>query len=777
MADVYAKVKREGTAAPTTGNIIVTDDAGGLFADINDGASVKFGENGGMFIETEDATHPTPIAEGIKPVTERKVYYGLPSINGSKEYTSETNIIAAEGEIGKEDQILRVKGGKLVFADEETHTHGNKPALDNIKNDGEGNKYLSDGGTYKEINIPNLSGDNITIKIENDKVIAIGLDGLTVDIATLNLLTGLDKNIMEYIKLFGNSMKFKGVVETDDDLNAIENHEEGWTYIVKDSASNDNKTMTFISNGTSFDPVTETTVEVRDFTTNPINLNSEVTGILSADKISTDIARLTDIPKANESSHTHENKDLLDRISSNGEGNKYLSDDGTYKEIEYDDVLDDTSENAPTSKAVKKYIDTNSITVDSRMSVDSLNPVQNKVVTEYIDILRTDMQEATKVVQSTTDLSNSLKRTDDGLFVENLMPYVNRINYAQKTCRDNTREYIRFSDDSNESDVNSYYVTTTSPINIITRTNKIQTNINEQRYIDKGYVTLKAGITYNIIANASNDTSTYPPVFQLVDSNGVGLSTIKYCKLEVTYTPVEDIDVTVNIFNSDKYSYNTSIIVSGTTTLYIEAVEPTVIDPVEYVDNRDGLQDNPVGTVIAYLGNTAPHHYLICDGSEYQITDYPYLSQHIKDNFGTENYYGGDGIETFAVPDLRAEFLRGAGVATRQTGEGAEVGQHQDPTTISTEGYGGIGFTTGSNVTPTPVQPDEINNDNVTPTTNVVNAPVSYSAGSISARSATSESTVVDENIQLSMRPTATSVNWCIKAEPTYYLVVEAKNI
>lgn len=777
MADVYAKVKREGTAAPTTGNIIVTDDAGGLFADINDGASVKFGENGGMFIETEDTTHPTPIDEGIKPVTERKVYYGLPSINGSKEYTSETNIIVAEGEIGKEDQILRVKGGKLVFADEETHTHGNKPALDNIKNDGEGNKYLSNDGTYKEINIPNLSGDNITIKIENDKVIAIGLDGLTVDIATLNLLTGLDKNIMEYIKLFGNSMKFKGVVETDDDLNAIENHEEGWTYIVKDSASNDNKTMTFISNGTSFDPVTETTVEVRDFTTNPINLNSEVTGILSADKISTDIARLTDIPKADESSHTHENKDLLDRISSNGEGNKYLSDDGTYKEIEYDDVLDDTSENAPTSKAVKKYIDTNSITVDSRMSVDSLNPVQNKVVTEYIDILRTDMQEATKVVQSTTDLSNSLKRTDDGLFVENLMPYVNRINYAQKTCRDNTREYIRFSDDSNENDVNSYYVTTTSPINIITRTNKIQTNINEQRYIDKGYVTLKAGITYNIIANASNDCSTYPPVFQLVDSNGVGLSTIKYCKLEVTYTPVEDIDVTVNIFNSDKYSYNTSNIVSGTTTLYIEAVEPTVIDPVEYVDNRDGLQDNPVGTVIAYLGNTAPHHYLICDGSEYQITDYPYLSQHIKDNFGTENYYGGDGIETFAVPDLRAEFLRGAGVATRQTGEGAEVGQHQDPTTISTEGYGGIRFTTGSNVTPTPVQPDEINNDNVTPTTNVANAPVSYSAGSISARSATSESTVVDENIQLSMRPTATSVNWCIKAEPTYYLVVETKNI
>lgn len=776
MADVYAKVKREGTAAPTTGNIIVTDDAGGLFADINDGASVKFGENGGMFIETEDTTHPTPIAEGIKPVTERKVYYGLPSINGSKEYTSETNIIVAEGEIGKENQILRVKGGKLVFADEETHTHGNKPALDNIKNDGEGNKYLSNDGTYKEINIPNLSGDNITIKIENDKVIAIGLDGLTVDIATLNLLTGLDKNIMEYIKLFGNSMKFKGVVETDDDLNAIENHEEGWTYIVKDSVSNDNKTMTFISNGTSFDPVAETTVEVRDFTTNPIDLNGEVTGILSADKISTDIARLTDIPKADESSHTHENKDLLDRISSNGEGNKYLSNDGTYKEIEYDDVLDDTSENAPTSKAVKNYIDTNSITVDSRMSADSLNPVQNKVVTEYIDILRTDMQEATKVVQSTTDLSNSLKRTDDGLFVENLMPYVNRINYAQKTCRDNTREYIRFSDDSDADNADNNYDTSTTPINLITKTNNVKTNIDGSRYNGKNFVTLKAGIIYNISANIIPTNSAKAPMLQLVDANGTELSVIKYGQLLVTYTPVEDIDVTVNIFNIPVQNY-TSTVITGSTNLYIETVEPTVIDPVEYVDNRDGLQDNPVGTVIAYLGNTAPHHYLICDGSEYQITDYPYLSQHIKDNFGTENYYGGDGIETFAVPDLRAEFLRGAGVATRQTGEGAEVGQHQDPTTISTEGYGGIRFTTGSNVTPTPVQPDEINNDNVTPTTNVANAPVSYSAGSISARSATSESTVVDENIQLSMRPTATSVNWCIKAEPTYYLVVETKNI
>lgn len=92
--------------------------------------------------------------------------------------------------------------------------------------------------------------------------------------------------------------------------------------------------------------------------------------------------------------------------------------------------------------------------------------------------------------------------------------------------------------------------------------------------------------------------------------------------------------------------------------------------------------DAPVGNIIAFMGNAAPQDYLICDGTEYNIADYPLLAQHILDEFGSYNYFGGDGTATFAVPDLRGEFLRGTGTATRDTGTGSAVGEHQEPTKI-----------------------------------------------------------------------------------------------
>ncbi len=75
-----------------------------------------------------------------------------------------------------------------------------------------------------------------------------------------------------------------------------------------------------------------------------------------------------------------------------------------------------------------------------------------------------------------------------------------------------------------------------------------------------------------------------------------------------------------------------------------------VIDPLEYVNSSSGIEDTPVGHIISFMGNTAPKHYLACDGAEYNITDYPHLTQHFIDQFGTANYFGGDGTTTFAVP-------------------------------------------------------------------------------------------------------------------------------
>ena len=106
----------------------------------------------------------------------------------------------------------------------------------------------------------------------------------------------------------------------------------------------------------------------------------------------------------------------------------------------------------------------------------------------------------------------------------------------------------------------------------------------------------------------------------------------------------------------------------------------------------------PVGTVISVMSNHAPANYLICDGSVYNISAYPELANHFATEFGSKNYFGGDGTTTFAVPDLRGEFLRGAGTNSHENqGNGGAVGEHQDGTeipnmAINTSANGNIGI-------------------------------------------------------------------------------------
>lgn len=89
----------------------------------------------------------------------------------------------------------------------------------------------------------------------------------------------------------------------------------------------------------------------------------------------------------------------------------------------------------------------------------------------------------------------------------------------------------------------------------------------------------------------------------------------------------------------------------------------------------------PVGTVISVMGTTAPVNYLACDGTVYNIADYTELANYFNEQFGSTNFFGGDGTTTFAVPDLRGEFLRGTGTNSHTNqGSGASVGVHQDAT-------------------------------------------------------------------------------------------------
>lgn len=177
---------------------------------------------------------------------------------------------------------------------------------------------------------------------------------------------------------------------------------------------------------------------------------------------------------------------------------------------------------------------------------------------------------------------------------------------------------------------------------------------------------------------------------------------------------------------------------------------------MEYKSESAGT---PVGEIISYMGTIAPEHYLICDGKEYTISDYPYLTKHFTDNFGKVNFFGGDGIDTFAVPDLRGEFLRGTGTAKRNTGSGAYVGIHQEPSNIS-----------GTWASSSEKLMVSYFGDDYNQRSNVINADKSYSSHN-------SNSIVMRDNVinttnysYHTLRPTNTAVLYCIKYKPTYWI-------
>ena len=122
-------------------------------------------------------------------------------------------------------------------------------------------------------------------------------------------------------------------------------------------------TYIYIASNSAWTQVAESSVAVRDFTTEPIDLATETTGILHKSKIDTAIARLADVldkttykgtgdgivkqadkltgltatiaalNQAVTDSHTHSNKTVLDKIVSNGIGSGFLADNGKYISI------------------------------------------------------------------------------------------------------------------------------------------------------------------------------------------------------------------------------------------------------------------------------------------------------------------------------------------------------------------------------------------------------------------------------------------------------------
>ena len=256
-----------------------------------------------------------------------------------------------------------------------------------------------------------------------------------------------------------------------------------------------------------------------------------------------------------------------------------------------------------------------------------------------------DVKVSTKDGNAITTLKNSTDPDEDGIFVEDLSQKVNQINIAQKTVNEEMG-YADLKMDNIRPTLNIPLTFTRKSGNLEATTDKVK---------------LRAGHRYNITVCFSfreNSSITVDTVFTIKDiTNNIIIKDLnpthfnasyEYADMTgVIYVPDTDCEISIipTIINTNK-----TIAGSRSTFIIQEIGRVTTIDPVNYVDTTQGIQDVPVGTLIEVEGPQNPDHYLLCDGSTYNIEDYRYLAEAIKKVYGKYNYFGGDGVNTFAVP-------------------------------------------------------------------------------------------------------------------------------
>ena len=143
-------------------------------------------------------------------------------------------------------------------------------------------------------------------------------------------------------------------------------------------------------------------------------------------------------------------------------------------------------------------------------------------------------------------------------------------------------------------------------------------------------------------------------------------------------------------FNTDDFDVvddNVSLDVSqrtftGTTAEWDLVEDKSIYTIVNLTDDESAkpltlYADMAVGTIVPFGGSTSVNGFLLCDGSEYNRTDYPELFEVIGTSFGTPS-----ANTKFKVPDLREATTKGIG--ENPNGEahvksgGLSLGEFQD---------------------------------------------------------------------------------------------------
>ncbi len=159
-----------------------------------------------------------------------------------------------------------------------------------------------------------------------------------------------------------------------------------------------------------------------------------------------------------------------------------------------------------------------------------------------------------------------------------------------------------------------------------------------------------------IITDIQNSTNSTPEntVGTLRDLRNIVKEVYPYDKTSTIITDiVTDVQTSTDTTEANTVSTLKDLrdVVKGNNVEWINSIDTTTTSKInDRLSYFDIGQDSTIGSIITILGNTAPQHYLKMDGATYNIDAYQDLSSFIEVQFGSKNYFGGDGVTTFAVP-------------------------------------------------------------------------------------------------------------------------------
>ncbi|MCH5215168.1 MAG: tail fiber protein, partial [Muribaculaceae bacterium] len=110
----------------------------------------------------------------------------------------------------------------------------------------------------------------------------------------------------------------------------------------------------------------------------------------------------------------------------------------------------------------------------------------------------------------------------------------------------------------------------------------------------------------------------------------------------------------------------------------IKTIKELMAEDKALLEKLAGIQQEPPGIIKMWAGQSVPEGYLLCNGAQYSITDYPELYSVLGNSFNTALSASGQPYTTqsgfFRVPDLQGRFV---------------VGRHESDNDYRTMGQGG----------------------------------------------------------------------------------------